>query len=58
MDCVKSFRLRLAQLDHAHSDYAKSGLLQHGEDVAGVSIGYRVRLDDRKGAFHLAHNLL
>ena len=48
----------LAQLKHAHAEDAKPGLLQHGEDLAGMPCRHRVRFNDRKSAFHLAHNLL
>ena len=48
----------LAELRNAHPDDAEACFFQHGEDLSSVTLGDGVGFNDRKRAFHLAHNLL
>ena len=43
---VKALRLRFGQARHAQSENLEAGLLDHGEDLAGLARGNGVGLDD------------
>jgi len=51
VDVVKALRLLFGKPRHSHATNAKSGLLDHCENLAKVARRYRVRLDDCKCLF-------